>query len=404
MGHDERKHALLSASGAHRWLYCTPSARLEEHEPDTTSESAVEGTTAHELAELKLRHYFHPVDFGKTKFTREVNKLKKLESWRDEMQGHTDTYLDYVKSVAMQFASSPSVGIEKRVFFGSYTLADPEDDTEGYGIADCILIGGGTIHVIDFKYGQSPNGRVSAEGNPQLSLYALGAYETYKLLYPITKVRLHVVQPRLSDGISEWECSIEELLAFGSYVKTKAELALKGEGNFFSSEGTCKFCKVKGRCRERAEKNVALAFAAGKLPPLISNEEMGRYLKQGTDVAKWLSDLQDCALRECLAGKTVPGWKAVEGRGSRDWTDMDTAFARLTQNGISEVVLWERKPLTLAQVEKIVGKKDFDTYVGDMVIKSPGKPTLAKESDNRKAITNKISATEAFGGGEDKHE
>ena len=141
-----------------------------------------------------------------------------------------------------------------------------------------------------------------------------------------------------------------------------------------------------------------LAFAPGfgKKPPLISNDEMGQYLLQGADVAKWLSDLQDCALAECLAGKEVPGWKAVEGRGSRDWTDMDQAFDTLKENGINEAILWERKPLTLAQVEKVVGKKDFESYVGSLVVKKPGKPALVKESDKREAITNKVSAAEAF--------
>ena len=237
-----------------------------------------------------------------------------------------------------------------------------------------------------------------AEGNPQLSLYALGAYETYKILYPIETIRMSIVQPRLSDEVSEWSCPVKELLAFGNYAKEKAELAIKGEGEFRPTEKACRFCRAKGRCRARSEENVKLAFAPGfgKMPPLISNEDMGQYLLQGADVAKWLSDLQDCALAECLAGKEVPGWKAVEGRGGRDWTDMDQAFDTLKENGINEAILWERKPLTLAQVEKVVGKKDFESYVGSMVVKKPGKPALVKESDKREAITNKVSAAEAF--------
>lgn len=387
--HAERAHALLSASSAHRWMVCTPSAVLEAQFPDTTSEAAREGTLAHELAELKLRNYFYTVDFGKTKLTRAVNKLKKEELWQDEMMGYTDTYLDYIKSVAMKFENQPYVAIEKRVSFGAYV-------PDGFGTADCILISGGVLHIIDFKYGKGVP--VSAEGNPQLSLYALGAYETYKILYPIETIRMSIVQPRLSDEVSEWSCPVKELLAFGSYVKEKAELAIKGEGEFRPTEKACRFCRAKGRCRARSVENVKLAFSEnlGKLPPLISNEEMAEYLKQGRDVAKWLEDLKAEALKECLAGKEVPGWKAVEGRGSRDWTDMDLAFDTLKSSGIDEAVLWERKPLTLAQVEKVVGKKDFESYVGSLVVKKPGKPALVEESDKKEAITNKVSAAEAF--------
>lgn len=389
MGHAERTHALLSASSAHRWLYCTPSARLEERFPDQTSEAASEGTLAHELAELKLRNYFQTVEFGKVKYARAVNKLKKNELWQNEMDEYTDEYLDYVKAQAMAFKSLPSAAVEKQVDFSRWV-------PDGFGTADCILIGGGIIHVIDFKYGKSPEGRVSAEGNPQMALYALGAYETYKLLYPISEIRMSIVQPRLPDGISEWHCPLDELLAFGDYVKERAELAFRGEGDFQPGDRTCRYCRARGRCRARADENVKLAFDIGKKPPLITNEEMGEYLKQGTDVARWLSDLQDLALRECLMGNEVPGWKAVEGRGSREWTDLDAAFTKLTESGIREEILWERKPLTLAQVEKTVGKKLFEETVGDMVVKKPGKPALAAESDKRPAITNKMTAAEAF--------
>lgn len=390
MGHSERAHALLSASGAHRWLNCTPSAKLEEGFPDTTSEAAQEGTLAHELAELKVRNYFYTADFGKRKMNTAIKKLKDNELWQDEMMGYTDDYLDYIKSVALALKATPYVAIEKQVDFSSYV-------PEGFGTADCILICGDCLHVIDFKYGKSPNGRVSAERNPQMMLYAIGAYTTYRLLYPIKSVKLSIVQPRLSDGITEWGCTIEELLKFAEYAKERADLAFKGAGEFCPSVDTCKFCRARGVCRARAEENVKLAFAVGQKPPLISNEEMGNYLLQGQDVAKWLSDLQETALAECLAGREVPGWKAVEGRAVRNWTDMDQAFEKLVKTGMAEeVVLYEKKPLTLAQVEKMLGKKEFTETVGEFVTKSPGKPTLAKATDKREAISNKVGASEAF--------
>lgn len=386
MGHSERAHALLSASGAHRWLACTPSAKLEEQFPDTASVAAKEGTLTHELAELKLKHYYHTADFSRQKYTRAVNKLKKQELWQDEMDGYTEEYLDYVKTAALKFESSPYVAIEKRVDLGAYI-------PDGFGTADCILIGGGVLHVLDFKYGKGVP--VSAEENPQMKLYALGAYNTCSFLYPIREIKLTIIQPRL-DSISEWCCSLEHLLAFGEYVKQRAALAVNGDGPYSPGEHQCRFCRARAQCRARAEENVKLAFFTDKKPPLITDAEVGEYLMQGEDVTGWLKDLQDYALAQCLTGKEIPGWKAVEGRGSREWTDMDQAFRTLETNGIDEAVLWERKPLTLAQVEKVVGKKNFASFVGGYVVKKPGKPALVKETDKRPAVTNKISAAEAF--------
>lgn len=394
MEHSERKHALLSASSAGRWLACTPSARLEEQFPDTESEAAAEGTLAHELAEAKVRNFFFTKEFGKRKLNGAIKKLQANELWRDEMQGYTDDYLDYIKNIALSLKAAPSARIEQRVYFKEYTLADPKDEIDGSGIADCILLYGDTVHVIDFKYGKGVP--VSAEKNPQLMLYALGAYTAYRMLYPISRAKLTIVQPRL-DSLSEWECTAEELLEFGEYVKERAAFAVKGEGDFRPDKNTCRFCRAKAQCRARSEENVRLAFFTDKYPPFISNEEVGEYLKKGEDVAKWLEDLREYALKECLAGNEVSGWKAVEGRGSREWTDMDTAFNILVKDGLTpEDMLWEKKPLTLAQVEKMIGKKEFQASVGEYVVKKPGKPTLVKESDKRPAVTNKVTAAEAF--------
>ena len=394
MGHSERKHALLSASGAHRWLACTPSAKLEDQFPDTESEAAAEGTLAHELAEMKVRNYFFPKELGKRKLNSAVKKLSESGLWKDEMQGYTDDYLDYIKTTALSLKSMPSVRIEQRVYFKEYTLADPEDEIEGSGIADCILLYGDTVHVIDFKYGKGVP--VSAEENPQLMLYALGAYQAYRMLYPISKAKLTIVQPRL-DSISEWGCPVDDLLKFGEYVKERAALAVKGEGDYSPGKDVCRFCRASAQCRARAEENVRLAFFTDKLPPLISNEEVGQYLEKGEDVAKWLEKLKEYALKECLVGKAVPGWKAVEGKGGREWADIDKAFDILTKSGLApEEMLWERKPLTAPQTEKLIGKRDFQESVGDFVIKKPGKPALVKESDKRPAITNKVTAAEAF--------
>lgn len=344
---------------------------------------------AHELAEIKLRNYFFTKEYGKRKLNADIKKLKENPLWDDEMLDHTDTYVDYIKSLALSFDASPSVVIESRVRFDQWI-------PEGSGTADCILITGNTLCVIDFKYGKSPNGKVEAEKNPQLMLYALGAYEAYRMFYPIELIHLSVVQPRLSTEVQTWGCTVEELLTFANTAKEKAEEALGDNAAFNPGEVTCRYCRARARCRARADYNVRMAFRVEKKPPLITNQEIGRYLQQGEDVAKWLSDLKDYALNQCLDGKTVPGWKAVEGRGSRDWADMDKAFAVLQDNGVEEALLWERKPVSLAQIEKLVGKKDFALQVGDLVVKKPGKPTLVQESDKREAITNRMTAEKAF--------
>ena len=178
MAHEQRSHALLSASGSHRWLNCTPSAKLEERFADTTSEAAKEGTLAHELAEQKLIRYFRADKVPKRQTTTRINALKKDALYQPEMDGHTDRYVEYIKSEALKYDKNPTVIIEARLDLSKYIR-------DGFGTADCILIGGGTLQVVDLKYGKGVP--VSAEKNPQLMIYALGAWERYSLIYDIKK-------------------------------------------------------------------------------------------------------------------------------------------------------------------------------------------------------------------------
>lgn len=383
--HGERAHALLSASGAHRWMNCTPSAILETQFPDTTSEAAKEGTLAHELAEAKVMHYMHIDGFTKRKLTIKTNKLKKDPLWQAEMERYTDEYLDFIKTEALSYKVHPFVKVEEKIDLTAYV-------PDGFGTADCIIIAAGVLQVIDLKYGKGVP--VSPERNEQLMLYALGAYAKYGFLFDIKSVKLSIVQPRI-DNTSSWVITIESLLEFGEMVKEKANVAINGEGTHNPGDW-CRFCRARRNCRARADENVKLAFATEKKPPLITNEEVGEYLRLGEDVAKWLSDLKDYALTECLAGKDVPGWKAVEGRSSREWTNMEEAFNAISEDGMDEAMLYERKPLSLAQVEKLMGKAHFNDVCMMYVVKKPGKPTLVTESDKREAITDKITADEAF--------
>lgn len=370
------EHALLGASGAHKWLHCTPSARLEETMPDSTSDYAAEGSLAHEIGELKLRKAF--VDpMGPRAYTNKLKKLQEKPLYQDEMLKHTDIYLDYISSIVHGYSSLPYVAVEKRLDYSAYA-------PEGFGTGDCIIIGGNTLTIADFKYGKGVP--VSAEDNPQMKLYALGAYLAYSFLYPLETVKMVAVQPRL-DSISEYEMSVDQLLEWGESIKPLAQKAFSGEGHFVAGDH-CRFCRAKSLCRARVEFNTSLEDFQQMKPPLISNEEVGQILLRAQDLAKWAKDLADYALSECLKGGEIPGWKVVEGRGSRQYVNQDEAFKTLVAGGIEEVMLYERKPLTVPALEKVLGKNQYKALLLDTghVKAEPGKPTLAVASDKREAI------------------
>lgn len=381
--HTTRGHALLSPSSAHRWMTCTPSAQLEAQFPDTVSSAAAEGTLAHEICEIKARQkFFKKTDIGymaKNVATRELNKLRKDPLFADEMEGFTDDYVSELDCQALGFTERPHIALETKLDLTDWIPG-------GFGTADCIMIGGDKLLIADFKYGKGV--RVEAENNPQMQIYALGAWKKFNMIYSIKRVVMMIIQPRLSVNPEIWEESIEDLLDFGESVKGLAQMAVAGEGEFVPGEAQCRFCRARETCRARADYNIQMAFGPmGQMPPLISDEEVGMYLTRGADVAKWLKDLQDYALRTCLDGREIPGYKAVEGRGSREWTDQDKAFAALEDAGVPAEVMYERKPLTLAALEKVVGKKAFAEAVGDFIVKTPGKPALVPENDKRPAIT-----------------
>ncbi|WP_222705341.1 DUF2800 domain-containing protein [Bacillus marasmi] len=384
IAHAERAHALLSASASHRWLTCTPSVRLEEQFPDTTSTFAEEGTLAHEIAELKLRKHFTEPMSQRT-FNTRLNKMKKHELYQDEMLKHTDTYLEYLQGLTLSLSSAPYVAVEKRLNYSTYA-------PEGFGTVDCIIIGGNTLYINDFKYGKGVP--VSAEDNPQMKLYALGAYLEYSLLYLIDTIHLAIIQPRL-DSISEYTLSISDLLAWGEEIKPIAMRAYNGDGDFVPGEH-CKFCKAKAQCRARADQYTALADFTSLKPPLLSDEEVGQMLEKGAYIEAWLSALKDYALAECLKGNEIPGWKAVEGRGSRSYKNIDEAFKHLQENNIAETMLYERVPLTVAKLEKQLGKAEFRSLLEEpgLVVKTSGKPTLAPIGDKRQAISKPDAASD----------
>jgi hypothetical protein len=307
------------------------------------------------------------------------SRLKVLESnpqYKPEMQMHAETYFNTIAKIAHSFTSAPYIAVEKRVNFGNYV-------PDGFGTCDCVMIGTNTLYVFDYKYGKGVP--VSAERNPQMMLYALGAYDAYSFLFAITRVVMAIIQPRLDDGISSFEMSVTDLLAWGESIKPIAQRAYNGEGEFKSGDW-CKFCRAKAQCRARADFNLMLEQYHQAKPPALSNEEVGEILKRAEDLAAWAKDIKEYALSAILKGEEIPGWKAVEGRSNRAFTDTDKVVKTVTAAGYDEALCYKREPLTLTKFEELLGKADFKKILSSFVIKPPGKPTLAPESDKRQAI------------------
>lgn len=385
----EREHAILSASSAHKWLNCTPSARWEESLPDTKSDYAEEGTLAHQFAELVLRKKWVTKEMPPAMYNMRLNELRENPLYQQEMERHAETYLDYITSKCLLYKTEPYVAAEIKLDYSMYA-------TEGFGTGDCILIAENDLYVIDYKYGKGI--KVDAEDNPQMMLYALAAYHKYKAFYDIKQVNMAIVQPRISN-YSEWSIDVKHLLDWGEGIEVLARLAFEGKGDFCPGEH-CRFCKAKAICKARAEENMAVyEFAERKNfigPKELSLEEIGGLLSKAKTLAKWVKDIEEYALAESLKGNLVPGWKAVAGRAVRQFTDQEKAFNVLTQNGINEELLYEKVPLSLAKCEKLVGKKDFRGLLSDYIFTPQGKPTLAPENDKREKITVQEDAKSEF--------
>ena len=385
-------HAILSPSSAERWIHCPPSALINAEAPRTDTVYTREGTLAHAICELKARKHFL-TGIGPKKFKAAMDKFRADELWADEMDGHTDAYLDALKDIAAGYAAPPHVTLEQRLDFSEYV-------PDGYGTADCLMIGqvdgidGDVLHIVDFKYGKGVD--VSARGNPQMMLYALGALLDYMSIYDVFTVRMTIVQPRIKREPDTWEMEARGLLRWAEdVVRPAAKLAAAGEGEYAEGEW-CRFCAIRGSCRARAEANLEAARLDFRKPPELTDEEVGEALTMGRRLKAWLSDLEEYALSACLAGGEILGYKAVEGRSVRAWTDADAAFMAARAAGVPDEMLYERKPVTLAALEKVMGKKAFGEALGEYVVTPPGKPTLATSDDRRRAITNRASAEEDF--------
>lgn len=369
-------HALLSPSAAHRWINCTAAPRLEANVEDKGSEFAAEGTLAHAYCAQKLKAFLGLPTEDEAKEIAELNDRYHT----GEMDEYTDTYKTIVLekyNAARAKTKDALLLIETRLDFSEYV-------PDAFGTADAIIIADGTMEVIDFKYGKGV--KVSAEDNPQMKIYALGAYEKFSFEYKIDRVRMTIIQPRI-ENFSEWELSVSELIAWTDSVLTpKAQQAYKGDGPQVPGDW-CQFCKVKSSCRALTQKCIEAAKNHPD-PKLISPDELAAdVLPMLATVKTWLAGVEDYALQQALSGVQLAGWKVVEGRSVRKITDQDGAALALNKAGYETTEIYKPQELrTITDLEKLTGKKQFAAICGDFIEKPQGKPTLAPESDKRPAI------------------
>ena len=358
------EHAVLSASGSHRWLNCTPSARLELEFENTGSEAAREGTAAHALCEHKLKRALH---------MRSRRPASDYDS--DEMEECTDAYVDFVMEqyeTAKQVCEDPVILIEQRLDFSCYV-------PDGFGTGDCLIISDDRLHIIDFKYGMGV--LVEAEGNPQMKLYALGALAVYDALYDIREVSMTIFQPR-RENVSTWTIPVEDLKAWAeNELKPRAKMAYDGEGEYLPGEW-CTFCRAAVRCRARAEEKLKLAQTEFRMPPLLTDAEIEDILAVLPDLTKWANEIAAYALDAALNhGKEWNGFKVVEGRSVRKYRDEAAVAEAAKEAGYKDIYRQSLIPLT--EMQRLMGKDRFEEILGGLITKAPGRPTLVPISDKR---------------------
>ena len=369
------KHAVLSASSAARWIACPPSARLNAEKSEAPSEYAAQGTDAHTLCEYKLRKALG----GKVR-----DPTKNLASYDTEMEECAEAYCQFVMELVDQLRAESKdtmVSVEQRVDFSVFV-------PDGFGTADTLIISGKTVCIVDYKHGKGIE--VSADRNPQMMCYALGCIQMFDGLYDIDRVRMVIFQPRLAN-ISECTISKEDLLAWAAdTLVPAAKLAHAGEGEFCAG-AHCQFCKVRATCRKRAEYNLVLAKYDFEMPPTLEDAEVEAVLAKADALAAWVGDIKAYALEQAIQGKKWTGWKLVEGRSNRRYTD-EAAVANIVKEAGYEP--YEQKLLGITAMTGLLGKSKFEKLLGSLIVKPQGKPTLAPLSDKRPAMN---TAAEDFG-------
>lgn len=379
-------HAKLSASGSKKWLNCPGSVKLEAEFPDTVSQYATEGTTAHALGEAKLNLALKAISrVGYHKRTAELNIT-------EDMDEYTNDYRDFVLerfSEALRNTKDAVIAIERRLDFSAYV-------PNGFGTGDAVIISTGAIEIIDLKYGKGVP--VSAINNSQLRLYALGALDYYDYLYDIKTVTMTIYQPRI-DNISSETISVNELYEWGHKAKEKAELADNADNLECIAGKHCDdgFCKARPICRAYAEQKQKLAVYDFKPPEKLSVDEIAEIIDQADDLCKWAKLVKDYALDQAINNDVkFPGFKLVEGRSNRTYTNEEAIAKKLVKNGYSETDIYTKRLKGITDMTSLLGKKRFDQLLGEFIIKPHGAPTLVSVEDKREEINSVQKANKDF--------
>ena len=364
-------HALLSPSSAHKWMVCTPSAKFEARYPDKESVYEAEGTKAHALCACLLILASRAMTLYVAEKIIDYRLSKLDESFDEEMKEAARGYAMFV--LTDYFERKEKVGearleVEVLLDLGEFI-------PEGFGTSDAVIISGNTLHVIDFKYGKGV--RVEAENNPQMLIYAVGAYSFYNAIYDVDEVLTSIYQPRINN-ISTASMTGAELMAFAENLKGIAEKASKGKGEFVPGDH-CRFCRARQHCKALAgwAEELRSNLDANELQP----HDIQMILLRSDAIKSWLSAVEDYALESAMAGNAIPGFKIVEGRSVRKYSDENKVAEVLESNGFMDI--WKKSLKTITEMEKMITKKTFATLLSGLIIKPSGKPTLVPENDPR---------------------
>lgn len=360
-------HALLSASSSKRWIECPPSARMCERYDDRGSDYAAEGTETHALCEFLLKNALG---------TEASDPRPRFSHYSEEMLECAENYVAFALEIIARIRETcpdPQILIEQKLNFSEYVPG-------GYGTGDLLIVGDGTLYVCDYKHGTGV--LVEAEGNPQLRLYGLGSLLLFDGIYDIETVSMTIFQPRRSNVATETMPKVDLYRWAEEVLKPAAEHAFKGESEL-SCGDWCRFCKAKAECRKRAEQNMELARYDFVLPPTLEDDEIASILDRLDDLLAWAGNIKEYALQAALSGTRFDGWKLVEGRANRRYTDEQAIADAVTAVGLDP---FEHKLLGLTAMEKLLGKKRFGEMLGSYVERPQGKPTLVPETDNRPEI------------------
>ncbi len=361
------EHCKRSPSKAESWINCPPSLMASEAIEEEPSEYAVAGTAAHALAEWK----------GKRALKIKAGRRPVSDYHDDDMEEYTDDYAGFLSDLVAEIkqrCTKPIIMFEQHVEM---------EDPELYGTCDFLMIAGDEMYVVDLKYGYL---QVNADSNPQLMIYGRCALNEFDCLYDIKMVHIIIFQPRIQN-VSRWEISADALYKWSDDVmKPAAELADKGAGEFKPGPWcTHNFCKCRNICKARVDYLLEAARYEFSEPALLTDEQILEIMPKANELSKWCDDIMAYAQARAIEGKKWPGYKIVEGRSVRKFTNEAAVEEAAKQAGFTDIYQ-PKMLLTLTAMEKLMGKDKFKEILGEYVTRTQGKLSLVPESDKRQEV------------------